>query len=78
MLILDSGSAKSLNYKVLGRKISRFEEYKIATTMIKSQIVNNAIKIWQFLDEVQVSSVFEIEKRLQMQRQLNRINLKLC
>ena len=60
---------KSLNYKVLGRKISRFEEYKIATTMIKSQIVNNAIKIWQFLDEVQVSSVFEIEKRLQMQRQ---------
>lgn len=37
--------------------------------MIKSQIRNNADKIWQFLDEVQVSSVFEIEKQLTMQRQ---------
>ena len=37
--------------------------------MFKSQIRNNADKIWQFLDEVQVSSVFEIEKQLTMQRQ---------
>ena len=37
--------------------------------MIKSQIRNNAGKIWQFLDENQVSSVFEIEKQLSIQRQ---------
>jgi hypothetical protein len=37
--------------------------------MIKSQIEKNAHKIWQFLDESQVSSVFEIEKSLSMQRQ---------
>jgi hypothetical protein len=36
---------------------------------MKSIIGNNADKIWRFLDRVQVSSVFEIEKRLSMQRQ---------
>ncbi len=36
--------------------------------MIKSQIGDNADKIWQFLDESQVSSAFEIEKGLSMQR----------
>lgn len=37
--------------------------------MIKSQIGDNASKILQFLDERQLSSVFEIEKQLSMQRQ---------
>ncbi|HRX10218.1 MAG TPA: winged helix-turn-helix domain-containing protein [Draconibacterium sp.] len=37
--------------------------------MIKSQIRDNASKILQFLDERQLSSVFEIEKQLSMQRQ---------
>ncbi len=37
--------------------------------MIISQIGNNAGKIWQFLNETQISSVFEIEKALSMQRQ---------
>lgn len=37
--------------------------------MIKLKIEKNAYKIWQFLDENQLSSVFEIEKRLSMQRQ---------
>lgn len=37
--------------------------------MIKSQIKKNALKIWQFLDKSQISSVFEIEKRLLLQRQ---------
>lgn len=37
--------------------------------MIKSQIEKNAHRIWKFLDESQVSSVFEIEKRLSIQRQ---------
>lgn len=37
--------------------------------MIKTQIENNAKKIWSFLDENQISSVFEIEKQLLMQRQ---------
>ncbi|MDD2382409.1 MAG: winged helix-turn-helix domain-containing protein [Mariniphaga sp.] len=37
--------------------------------MIKSQIEKNALKIWQFLDNNQLSSVFEIEKGLSMQRQ---------
>lgn len=37
--------------------------------MIKSQIGDNAGKILQFLDERQLSSVFEIEKQLSMQRQ---------
>lgn len=37
--------------------------------MVKLKIKNNAYKIWQFLDENQLSSVFEIEKRLSMQRQ---------
>jgi hypothetical protein len=36
---------------------------------MKSIIGNNADKIWRFLDRVQVSSVFEIEKRLSMHRQ---------
>jgi hypothetical protein len=37
--------------------------------MIKTQIGNNARKILNFLDENQISSVFEIEKQLSMQRQ---------
>ncbi|MCK3683080.1 winged helix-turn-helix domain-containing protein [Maribellus sp. YY47] len=37
--------------------------------MIKTQIENNARKIRSFLDESQISSVFEIEKQLSMQRQ---------
>lgn len=37
--------------------------------MIKSQIGSNAKRIWNFLDENQISSVFEIEKQLLMQRQ---------
>lgn len=37
--------------------------------MIKSQIGSNAKRIWNFLDENQISSVFEIEKQLSMQRQ---------
>jgi hypothetical protein len=36
---------------------------------MKSIIGNNANKIWQFLDRVQLSSAFEIEKQLSMQRQ---------
>lgn len=36
--------------------------------MIKSQIGNNACKIWQYLDESQVSSVFEIEKALSIDK----------
>ena len=35
--------------------------------MVKLKIKNNAYKIWQFLDENQLSSVFEIEKRLLLQ-----------
>ena len=37
--------------------------------MIKSQIGKNAGKIWEFLDESQVSSVFEIMKALSMEKQ---------
>ena len=37
--------------------------------MIKSQIRDNAAKIMLLLDERQLSSVFEIEKQLSMQRQ---------
>lgn len=37
--------------------------------MIKSQIGTNAGKIWQLMDESQITSVFEIEKALLMQRQ---------
>jgi hypothetical protein len=37
--------------------------------MFKSQIEKNADQIWQYLDESQVSSIFEIEKQLDMQRQ---------
>lgn len=37
--------------------------------MIKSKIGSNAKRIWNFLDENQISSVFEIEKQLSMQRQ---------
>jgi len=37
--------------------------------MIKSQIGTNAGKIWQLIDERQITSVFEIEKALSMQRQ---------
>lgn len=37
--------------------------------MMKSIIRNNANKICQFLDRVQLSSAFEIEKQLSMQRQ---------
>ena len=36
--------------------------------MIKTQIENNAEKIWEFLNENQISSVFEIEKNLFIQR----------
>ncbi len=37
--------------------------------MIKSQIGTNVGKIWQLIDESQITSVFEIEKALSMQRQ---------
>ena len=37
--------------------------------MIKSQIGNNVGKIWKFLDENQVSSVFEMMKALSMDKQ---------
>jgi len=37
--------------------------------MIKSKIRDNAAKIMLLLDERQLSSVFEIEKQLSMQRQ---------
>ena len=37
--------------------------------MIKSQIGNNAGKVWEFLDKNQVSSVFEIMKALSMEKQ---------
>ncbi len=37
--------------------------------MIKLQIGTNAGKIWQLIDESQITSVFEIEKALSMQRQ---------
>ena len=37
--------------------------------MIKSQIGINAGKIWQLIDKRQITSVFEIEKALSMQRQ---------
>jgi hypothetical protein len=37
--------------------------------MIKSQIRKNAGQIWEFLDESQVSSVFEIMKTLSMEKQ---------
>ena len=36
--------------------------------MIKPKIEENARKIWQFLNENQISSVIEIEKNLLMQR----------
>jgi hypothetical protein len=37
--------------------------------MFKSQIEKNAAQIWQYLDENQVSSVFEIMKALSMEKQ---------
>lgn len=37
--------------------------------MIKQQIEKNADKIWKFLDESQVSSVFEIMKALSIEKQ---------
>jgi hypothetical protein len=37
--------------------------------MIKSQIGKNAGQIWQYLDDSQVSSVFEIMKVLSMEKQ---------
>ncbi len=37
--------------------------------MIKQQIKDNASRIWEFLDETQVTSVFEIEEILLMQKQ---------
>ena len=39
------------------------------TVMIKSQIGKNAGQIWQYLDDNQVSSVFEIMKVLSMEKQ---------
>ena len=38
--------------------------------MIKSEIGNIAGKIWQLIDERQITSVFEIEKILSMQLQV--------
>lgn len=37
--------------------------------MLKTKIEDNAQKIWGFLDETQISSVFGIEKKLSMQSQ---------
>ncbi|MGC9354668.1 MAG: winged helix-turn-helix domain-containing protein [Mariniphaga sp.] len=37
--------------------------------MIKQQLEKNADKIWKFLDESQVSSVFEIMKALSIEKQ---------